>query len=239
MEVDLEEIRHPLSERCYICSIPSRGKYGPVFKTHLFGLPTVMVTSTDGLKLIFTNQSKIVHGSWPSSVKKLVGERSLFFRPFRHILIALLGPEALQRYVGRIAMIQKHVEESWIAGGEIKAYHSVKEALYAVIYDLFLSLTDEKEQQELLDPFRVVLHALIELPLDFPATAFSKGMAGRQEIMTKLDRMMEQRRLDLQSGKASSRLSSKISCRCCWSRWATHDRRGDQAKHLDAGYWNP
>ncbi|EFJ05076.1 hypothetical protein SELMODRAFT_431878 [Selaginella moellendorffii] len=138
-------------------------KYGLVLKTRLFGLPTVVVTSP---KLIFTNHSKLV----PSSVKKLLGERSLEgdqAKRFRHILLAFLGPG----YVGRMqAMIQKHVEESWIAGGEIKAYHSVKEALYAVVYDLFLSLTDEKEQQELLDPFRVVLHALLELPLDFPGT---------------------------------------------------------------------
>ncbi|XP_002991753.2 cytochrome P450 716B2 [Selaginella moellendorffii] len=186
-------------------------KYGPVFKTHLFGSPTVVVNPPDGLKLIFTNHNKLVRGSWPSSIRKLVGERSLFFmegdeaKRFRHILLAFLGPEALQRYVGRThAMIQKHVEENWIAGGEIKAYQSVKEALFAVIYDLFLSLADEKEQQELLEPFRVVLHALIELPIDFPGTAFSKAMAGRREIMAKLDRMIEQRRLDLQSGKASA-----------------------------------
>jgi cytochrome P450 family 26 subfamily A len=51
-----------------------------VFKTHLLLSPAVSLGAPEGNKFLFSNEYKLVQSSWPSSIKRLVGRGSIFFK---------------------------------------------------------------------------------------------------------------------------------------------------------------
>ncbi|XP_024531730.1 cytochrome P450 716B2-like [Selaginella moellendorffii] len=186
-------------------------KYGQVFKTHLFGHPTVVVSPPLGFKFLFSNHGKLVESSWPAPVKMLMGDKSLFFmegqkaKSFRHILMAFLGPEAMRRYVGRSSSIaQAHIKKFWLDESEVRAYVLLKKAMFSAVFNLFLSIQNEEEERELLVLFEEFLHGMLELPINFPGTKFRRAKLARHKIFEKLDKYISKRKVEIQEGKASA-----------------------------------
>ena len=52
-------------------------KYGSVFKTNIFGRPTIMMIGTEANQFIFSNEKKYFESSWPPSTTALLGADSL------------------------------------------------------------------------------------------------------------------------------------------------------------------
>ncbi|XP_024538283.1 cytochrome P450 716B1 [Selaginella moellendorffii] len=151
-------------------------KYGPIYKTHIFGHDR----------------------REPSS-----GIQAFKAKSFRHILLAFLGPDAIRRYAERASMIiQEHIDKFWMAGSEVKAYPLVKKALFSLVFSLFLSISDEEEERELLAPFQDFLQGLLELPIDLPGTMFRRAKVGRAKIFKKLDEYIAKRKVELETGQA-------------------------------------
>ncbi|XP_002983285.2 cytochrome P450 716B2 [Selaginella moellendorffii] len=184
-------------------------KYGPIYKTHIFGRPTIVVNPPLGFKLLFSNHGKLVESSWPQPMRTLLGDKCLFFmegqkaKSFRHILLAFLGPDAIRRYVERASVIiQEHIDKLWMAGSEVKAYSLLKKALFSLVFSLFLSISNEEEERELLAPFQDFLQGLLELPIDLPGTMFRRAKVGRAKIFKKLDEYIAKREIELETGNA-------------------------------------
>lgn len=90
-----------------------------VFKTHLFGSPTAVVTGASGNKFLFTNENKLVVSWWPDSVNKIFPSSMQTSskeeaKKLRMLLSQFMKPEALRRYVGVMDEIaQRHFETEW------------------------------------------------------------------------------------------------------------------------------
>eukprot|EP00252_Welwitschia_mirabilis_P006378 TRINITY_DN1723_c0_g1_i1.p1 TRINITY_DN1723_c0_g1~~TRINITY_DN1723_c0_g1_i1.p1 ORF type:complete len:318 (-),score=56.38 TRINITY_DN1723_c0_g1_i1:314-1267(-) len=54
-----------------------RSRYGSVFKTHVFGKPTIFSTDADVNKFILQNEGKLFEASYPTSIANLLGKNSL------------------------------------------------------------------------------------------------------------------------------------------------------------------
>lgn len=101
----------------FVC--PSNDKY-QAFKTSLFGEPTVVFCGPTGNKFLFSNETKLVLVSMPTSVTKLFPstyphstskEESM---KLRRMLPQFLKSEALHRYVDIMNHVaQQHFSTGW------------------------------------------------------------------------------------------------------------------------------
>lgn len=54
-----------------------RQKYGCIYKTHLFGNPTVRVMGAENVRQILLGEHKLVSVQWPASVRTILGSDTL------------------------------------------------------------------------------------------------------------------------------------------------------------------
>lgn len=54
-----------------------RQKYGFIYKTHLFGNPTVRVMGAENVRHILLGEHKLVAVQWPASVRTILGSDTL------------------------------------------------------------------------------------------------------------------------------------------------------------------
>lgn len=54
-----------------------RRKYGFIYKTHLFGRPTVRVMGADNVRRILLGEHRLVAVQWPASVRTILGSGCL------------------------------------------------------------------------------------------------------------------------------------------------------------------
>lgn len=54
-----------------------RRKYGFIYKTHLFGRPTVRVMGAENVRHILLGEHRLVSVQWPASVRTILGSGCL------------------------------------------------------------------------------------------------------------------------------------------------------------------
>lgn len=54
-----------------------REKYGFIYKTHLFGNPTVRVMGAENVRQILLGEHRLVAVQWPASVRTILGSDTL------------------------------------------------------------------------------------------------------------------------------------------------------------------
>eukprot|EP01018_Ginkgo_biloba_P005456 Gb_41089 [translate_table: standard] len=160
------------------------GKCGHVFKTGLIGHPTVVATGPSGNRLILSNENKLVVGSWPTSLVKLIGRQSILSKSgddYKRIpasLMAFLAPEALQNHVGKMSgVIQHHLDVKWKAQAEVK----------------ILPLLIE-----------IVSLGAISIPFDFPGTRYRRAKLSRSKLDKILLSLLQKRKNDLLHAQTST-----------------------------------
>ncbi|CBI24045.3 unnamed protein product, partial [Vitis vinifera] len=147
-----------------------------VFKTSLLGEPAAVFAGAAGNKFLFSNENKLVHAWWPSSVDKVFPSSTQTSskeeaKKMRKLLPQFFKPEALQRYIGIMDHIaQRHFADSW----------------------------DNRDE-----PFHVLASGLITVPIDLPGTPFHRAIKASNFIRKELRAIIKQRKIDLAEGKAS------------------------------------
>lgn len=68
--------RFPFTQRRKFLRM-KRQKYGCIYKTHLFGNPTVRVMGADNVRQILLGEHKLVSVQWPASVRTILGSDTL------------------------------------------------------------------------------------------------------------------------------------------------------------------
>ncbi|CAM6037136.1 unnamed protein product [Sphagnum compactum] len=195
---------------------PRVAKYGQVFKTHVLFSPLVFLGSPEGNKFLFSNENKLVQGSWPSSMHKLLGHGSIVMKKGeehkkgRQILSSFFGPIGLQSFVPRMHEITRaHFEQFWEKKDEITAGILLKKITLFLAIDLFMSVEEGPEFHALAHDMNTYLAGYFALPLDFLGTTYHKAMLARENILHTLDITIRRRRKasdsDMEEGKISPR----------------------------------
>ncbi|KAH9314496.1 hypothetical protein KI387_023123, partial [Taxus chinensis] len=186
-------------------------KFGPVFKTSLVGHPTVVFCGPAGNRLILSNENKLVHIAWPNSFMKVIGQDSLLsktgeeHRIVRSALSNFLRPQALQIYMAKMSReIQSHINEKWKGKDEVKMLPLVSDLVLSIAASLFFGINDEHQRKVIHNLLDIISLGQVAVPLDIPGTRYRKALEARSELDEILSGLMENRRTDLRSGRASS-----------------------------------
>ncbi|KAL9281359.1 unnamed protein product [Arabidopsis thaliana] len=178
-----------------------------IFKTHLFGSPTAVVTGASGNKFLFTNENKLVVSWWPDSVNKIFPSSMQTSskeeaKKLRTLLSQFMKPEALRRYVGVMDEIaQRHFETEWANQDQVIVFPLTKKFTFSIACRSFLSMEDPARVRKLEEQFNTVAVGIFSIPIDLPGTRFNRAIKASRLLRKEVSGIVRQRKEELKAGK--------------------------------------
>ena len=170
-------------------------RYGDVFETTLIGQRLVFVRGDQAIEDLF-QQSDAVQGWWPSSVRTLLGSRSLANRngpahkARRRVVGQLFAAAALRRYSPQIiAMVNNLAHEVAATKSPIALADRMRRFAFSVIATTVLGL-DGSDRDALFVDFEIWTKALFSVPVAVPGSPFAKALQARSRLLSKLQQVL-------------------------------------------------
>ncbi|XP_037353137.1 cytochrome P450 26A1 isoform X1 [Talpa occidentalis] len=150
-----------------------RRKYGFIYKTHLFGRPTVRVMGADNVRRILLGEHRLVSVHWPASVRTILGSGCLSsLHDSSH-----KQRKKVKRLMFRIAMrILLGCEPGLASGGDA--------------------------EQQLVEAFEEMIRNLFSLPIDVPFSGLYRGMKARNLIHARIEENIRAKICGLRTAEA-------------------------------------
>src|SRR4028118_1262876 len=191
-------------------------QYGPIFKTSIFGQPTVFMCGQEASLFVLSNDNQYFVMSLPPSMKALLGPLSLPLQTGanhinrRKLLFQAFGPRALVGYIGAMENITQRYLEKWEKMETMTWYPELRNYTFDVAGKLLLGM-DNASETALGHNFEAWCYGLFSIALDLPWTRFGKAKNGRKLLLAELEKIIRDRQLGTPSGKDA--LSLLISAR--------------------------
>ena len=173
-------------------------KYGNVYKTSIFGNPTVTMIGSEANTFLFRNENKYVVSSWPKSTRILLGKKSLavnngsFHTSRRKLLYDAFAPRALASYIPTMEQITNKYLEKWSDMGTLTWYPELRNYTFDIASNLFVS-TDGGSDSQVGHYFEVWCAGLFTLPISLPWTKFGKASQARRKLLASLEEIIIKR----------------------------------------------
>ncbi|PVD29648.1 hypothetical protein C0Q70_08903 [Pomacea canaliculata] len=176
-------------------------RYGPVYKTHIFGKPTVRVVGASNVRPVLMGEHHSVSSQWPSSVTQLVGSKALLsltgdeHRVVRQTIAAAFTPTILATFVPHIQEVTRSHLKRWCEESEGKGQILAFPSCQALVGDLFLkvflgSVRDCSHQQHLLSALHEVSSNLFSVSPCLPGTGWWKATKAKKILMDEIRQKM-------------------------------------------------
>jgi cytochrome P450 len=186
-------------------------RYGPIFKTNVFGGTTVFVGSASANQMTFNGDSSYTEIGLPPTTMAMFGEYSLFQRPDLHrqrkgaLRPAFMG-QMLAGYLPRMhQVIERHLP-SWDTTAPIQLVPSVEAVSFDVLAPLLLGIdlepgdaafkglpvSSKADLKRLYKTFFDGFYGLLKWKS--PLTAFGRGQQARARLVEFMRAIIQQRR---------------------------------------------
>ncbi|AHJ31571.1 cytochrome P450 [Nodularia spumigena CS-584] len=173
-------------------------QYGPIFKTHLFGQPTIMMIGAEANRFLFSNENQNFTISWPDSTKTLLGPASLALQTGgthqkrRKLLSQAFQPRALAGYTSKMEEITHNYLHKWQRMGTFKWYPELRNYTFDVACKLLIG-TDAASDSHFGELFEEWCAGLFTIPINLPWTKFGRALRCRQQLLVKIEEIILQR----------------------------------------------
>ena len=191
-------------------------QYGPIFKTSLFGKPTVFVRGQEATLFVLSNDNKYFVVTSPPSMKALLGPLALLLQTGanhqnrRKLLFQAFGPRALAGYIGAMESITQRYLEKWEKMETMTWYPELRKYTFDVAGKLLVGIENCSEMA-LWHNFETYSEGLFSIALDVPWTQFGKAKKARKLLLAELENIIRDRQKGTPSGNDA--LSLLISAR--------------------------
>ena len=173
-------------------------KYGKVYKTNVFGTPTVMMIGSEANTFLFRNENKYVVSTWPKSTRVLLGKQSLatnnggFHTSRRKLLYQAFQPRALASYIPIMEKVTNKYLQKWSQMGTLTWYPELRDYTFDIASNLFVS-TDGGSQSPIGHYFEDWCAGLFTIPISLPWTKFGKALKARRKLLKNLEEIILKR----------------------------------------------
>ncbi|KAK4479574.1 hypothetical protein RD792_015092 [Penstemon davidsonii] len=153
-----------------------RRMYGNVFKSHLFGSPTIVSTDAEVSKIILQSDGKIFVPSYPKSLMELMGKSSILLingslqKRIHGLIGGFFKSSNLKAQI--TSEMQNYVTESmgkWTEDCPVYIQDQAKTIAFQVLVKALISLDPGDEMELLKKHFQEFIAGLMSLPFTFPA----------------------------------------------------------------------
>ncbi|KAG9341821.1 hypothetical protein JZ751_018543 [Albula glossodonta] len=174
-----------------------RQKYGCIYKTHLFGNPTVRVMGADNVRQILMAEHKLVAVQWPASVRTILGSDTLSnvhgaqHKNKKKAIMKAFSREALENYVPVIQEEVRSAVSDWLRSESgVLVYPEMKRLMFRIAMRILLGFEPEQtktDEQDLVEAFEEMIKNLFSLPIDVPFSGLYRGLKARSFIHSKIE----------------------------------------------------
>ncbi|KAK4262182.1 hypothetical protein QN277_027767 [Acacia crassicarpa] len=176
-------------------------RYGKIFKSSLFGLPSIVSADAEFNKFILNNEGKLFECSYPKSIGGVLGKWSMLVvvgdmhRDMRAIALNFMSSAMLK--TAMLKDVEKYallVLNSWKQNHKFPAQEEARTFAFNLMAKNILSLEpDHPEAEALKKAYAHFMKGLVALPLNFPGTAYRKALQSRFTIRELIEKKVEQR----------------------------------------------
>ncbi|XP_030631419.1 cytochrome P450 26A1 [Chanos chanos] len=174
-----------------------RQKYGFIYKTHLFGNPTVRVMGADNVRQILLGEHKLVAVQWPASVRTILGSDTLSnvhgtqHKNRKKAILKAFSRDALEQYIPVIQEEVRCAVKDWLQRDAcVLVYPEMKRLMFRIAMRILLGFEPEQiktDEQELVEAFEEMIKNLFSLPIDVPFSGLYRGLKARNFIHSKIE----------------------------------------------------
>jgi retinoid hydroxylase len=177
-----------------------RQQYGAIFRTHIIGKPTVVMSGAAANKFILaTHFDKFSwRDGWPDNFKELLGA-SLFLQEGaehqrnRKLLMPAFHGKALVNYVETIDEITDRYLAKWSQTGELTWFPELKNLTFEIASVLLICSAPGAETTELSRLFTELTNGLFTLPLNWSYTTYGRAIAARNRLLAHIETVVLER----------------------------------------------
>ncbi|CAL1360770.1 unnamed protein product [Linum trigynum] len=193
-----------------------RALYGKVFKSHIFGNPTIVSTDAEVIKFILQSDAKSFVPSYPKSLTELMGKSSILLingglqRRIHGLVGAFFKSPHLKAQITRD--MEKLVRESmakWREDEAIFIQDETKNIAFQVLVKALISLDPGEEMELLKKQFQEFILGLMSLPIKLPGTQLYRSLRAKKE-MVKLVRKLIRSKREKMNGTTTSIVSKDV-----------------------------
>ncbi|KAL0343301.1 UNVERIFIED_CONTAM: cytochrome [Sesamum angustifolium] len=176
-------------------------RYGKIYKSHLFGEPTIVSADAGLNRFILQNEGRLFECSYPRSIGGILGKWSMLVlvgemhRDMRIISLNFLSNARLKTHLLR--EVEKHtllVLSSWIDNSVVCAQDEAKKFTFNLMAEHIMSLEPgNPETEQLKKEYITFMKGVVSAPLNFPGTAYRKALQSRSTILKFIEEKMEER----------------------------------------------
>jgi cytochrome P450 len=180
-------------------------RYGDVFKSSLFGKPTVFVRGSEAIRFVLSHENQYFAVSWPASTKALLGSLSLSLlqgsahASRRKLLAQAFMPRALSGYIQTMEETMQAYCHRWQQMGTFTWYPELRNYTLDVACKLLVGV-DSASKTPLGYAFETWGAGLFSLPIPLPWTVFGQAKRARQQLLQQIETIVLQRQTSHQPG---------------------------------------
>ncbi|XZN92708.1 MAG: cytochrome P450 [Microcoleus sp.] len=180
-------------------------QYGNIFKTSIFGQPTVFMCGQEANLFVLSHENQYFVVSWPPSTKALLGPLSLALQTGadhqnrRKLLYQAFQPRALAGYIEAMEDITQRYLERWTEMSEFAWYPELRNYTFDVAGKLLVGI-DSGSETALGNYFEAWCNGLFSIPLDVPWTLFGKAKNSRNLLLAELENIIRDRQQGIPGG---------------------------------------
>ncbi|XP_069835094.1 cytochrome P450 26A1 [Dendropsophus ebraccatus] len=212
-----------------------RRKYGYIYKTHLFGTPTVRIMGADNVRQILLGEHKLVSVHWPASVRTILGSGCLSnlhdsqHKHMKKVIMQAFSRDALENYLPVMEEEMRSAIRLWMQNEScVLVYPAVKRLMFRIAMRLLLGFEPEQmdpaHEQPLVEAFEEMIRNLFSLPIDVPFSGLYKGLRARNIIHAKIEENIKEK---LQK-------EPEDSCKDALQLLINHSRKAGEPVNLQA-----
>jgi len=175
-------------------------RYGPIFKTHILGRPTVVMTGPEAAKFILSSNMHCFswRDGWPPTFRELLG-RSLFLqegeehRRNRRLLMPAFHGAALANYFSTMVGICQKYLQGWEQRENLTWFGELKQMTFEIASVLLLGSEPGAMNAQLSQWFSELTQGLFSLPLRWSWTRYGKALLARDRLLEHVEMAIRDR----------------------------------------------
>lgn len=178
-----------------------RRMYGKVFKSHLFGSPTIVSSDAEVSKIILQSDARTFIPSYPKSLMELMGKSSILVingslqRRIHGLIGSFFKSPTLKSQI--TAEMERYVMESmgrWTEDSPIYIQDEAKNIAFQVLVKALISLDPGDEMELLKKYFQEFIAGLMSIPFNFPGTQLYRSLQAKRKMVKIIDGIIQGKR---------------------------------------------
>ncbi|KAK7395778.1 hypothetical protein VNO78_16348 [Psophocarpus tetragonolobus] len=178
-------------------------RYGKVFKSHLFGSPTIVSCDFEFNMYILQNEGKLFPVDYPKVMHKILGKFSLLIvkgnlhRKLRSTVVSFVSATKYEsNFLHCVEMLALSRINSWNPiSKQVAFYEEAKRFTINVMMKHLLNINlDEPLAFKILGHFENYIKGFISLPINIPGTAYFKALQARIRLSAIIKEIILERR---------------------------------------------